>query len=59
MSESPERKAWNALAIEAAEYYVSHGDESMSPGNRAHYEELMAAVNAAADGHDRVREQEN
>ncbi|MFJ6416525.1 hypothetical protein [Paeniglutamicibacter sp. NPDC091659] len=56
MSESPERKAWNALAMEAAEFYVSHGDEKMSPDDRAIYEELIEAVNQAADGHDRVRE---
>lgn len=56
MNESLVWKAWNALAMEAAEFYVSHGDEKMSPNDRAVYEGLIEAVKQAADGHDRVRE---
>jgi hypothetical protein len=52
-----EGKAWVAAASEAMNYYFEHGPEdAMTSAQRQHWDQLVAAAQEAADGHDEARD---
>lgn len=56
MSDIAEGKAWVAAASEAMNYYVEHGPEdAMTPEQRQHWDQLVAAAQKSADRHDEAR----
>lgn len=57
MSGEAEGRAWVAAASEAMTYFVEHGPEdAMTPEQREHWDQLVAAARNAADDHDQARD---
>lgn len=58
MDGDAEHKAWAALALEAADFYIRYGGVDMSVSSRQRYEELIAQVQRLALLHNVARDAE-
>lgn len=54
-SERAVRKAWQARAAQAVDYYAAHGGEDMTSAERIIYERMVMEAQRAAQEHEEMK----